>query len=192
MLLTSIPRFAYRSAMTIDSFSGLAPQVHPRAWVHPSAQLLGQVVVHEEASVWPTCVLRGDVGQITIGARSNVQDGTIAHATFGVSVTEVGVETTIGHRVVLHGCRVGDHCLVGMSSTLLDNARLGEWCFVAAGSLLTPGRVFEPRSFILGSPARRVREVNARELEAIDHGWRVYLELMQAHRDPSAPSRSSR
>jgi gamma-carbonic anhydrase len=150
--------------------------------VHPSAQLLGEVELHEDSSVWPSCVLRGDVGSITVGARSNVQDGTVAHATGGVSVTRVGLETTIGHRVVLHGCLVGDHCLVGMSSTLLDNASLGEWCFVAAGSLVPPGRIFEPRSFIMGSPAKRVREVGARDLEAIDHAWRVYLDLVKGYR----------
>jgi carbonic anhydrase/acetyltransferase-like protein (isoleucine patch superfamily) len=168
--------------MPSESFRGLLPRVAPGAWVHPSAQLLGQVEVQEDASVWPTCVLRGDVAPITIGARSNVQDGTVAHATGGLSVTRVGLETTVGHRVVLHGCVVGDHCLVGMSSTLLDNAVLGEWCFVAAGSLVPPGRVFEPRSFILGSPAKRLREVTAKELEAIDHGWRVYLDLMRSYR----------
>jgi carbonic anhydrase/acetyltransferase-like protein (isoleucine patch superfamily) len=168
--------------MSSESFRGLVPRVHARAWVHASAVLLGEVELEEEASVWPATVLRGDVGAITIGARSNVQDGSVAHATGGVSVTRVGVETTVGHRVVLHGCLVGDHCLVGMSSTLLDNCRLGEWCFVAAGSLIPPGKVFEPRSFILGAPARRVREVNARELESIDHGWRVYLDLMKHYR----------
>jgi len=168
--------------MASEAFRGLVPRIHPRAWVHPSAQLLGEVDLHEDASVWPGCVLRGDVGSITVGARSNVQDGTVAHATGGLSVTKVGVETTIGHRVVLHGCLVGDRCLVGMGSILLDNCRLGEGCFVAAGSLVTPGRVFEPHSFIVGSPAKRLREVSARDLESIDHGWRVYVDLMNGYR----------
>jgi gamma-carbonic anhydrase len=143
---------------------------------------MGDVVVHEGASIWPTCVLRGDCGTITIGANSNLQDGTIAHATGGVSVTTVGVGCTIGHRVILHGCTIGDHCLIGMGSIVLDNAVLGESCFVAAGALIPPGKVFEPRSFILGSPAKRVREVTAKDLEAIAQGARVYLELMRAQR----------
>lgn len=167
--------------MASDSFENLTPSIHPSAWVHPSAQLLGDIVVHAEASIWPTCVLRGDCGTITIGARTNVQDGTIAHATGGVSVTTIGADCTIGHRVILHGCTVGDNCLVGMGSTLLDGVELGEWCFVAAGSLLTPGKVFPPRSFILGSPAKRVREVNETDLEAIKRGAEVYRGLVKGY-----------
>lgn len=168
--------------MASDSFGQLTPRVHPTAWVHPSAQLLGEVTLDEGSSVWPTCVLRGDCGSITVGARSNLQDGTIAHATGGISTTHVGLECTIGHRVILHGCTVGDHCLVGMGSTLLDNVTLGAWCFVAAGSLLTPGKVFEPRSFIMGSPAKRVREVNSKDLEAIEHAWKTYVGLANTYR----------
>jgi carbonic anhydrase/acetyltransferase-like protein (isoleucine patch superfamily) len=165
---------------TVD---GLAtPRIHPGAWVHTSAVVVGDVVLHDGASIWPTTVLRGDCGTITIGANTNVQDGSIAHATGGVSVTTVGTGCTIGHRVILHGCTVGDQCLVGMGSTVLDNAQLGDFSFVAAGSLVPPGRVFEPRSFIMGTPAKRVREVTAKDLEAIDQGARVYLELMRRHR----------
>lgn len=156
--------------------------MHPSAYVHPAAQLLGDVTLAEDCSVWPTTVLRGDCGQVSVGARSNLQDGTIAHGTRGVSVTVIGAECTIGHRVTLHGCHVGDRCLVGMSSTLLDNVVLGEACFVAAGALIPPGKVFEPRSFILGAPAKRIREVNAKELEAIEHAWRTYLDLARTYR----------
>lgn len=175
--------------MASYSYEKFTPRIHPTAWVHPSAELLGDVLLHEEASVWPTCVLRGDCGTITIGARSNLQDGTICHATGGVSTTTVGVECTIGHRVILHGCTVGDHCLVGMGSTVLDNVQLGEWCFVAAGSLIPPGKVFEPRSFILGSPAKRVREINERDAEAIVAASKVYLGLMASYRPLAASSR---
>lgn len=168
--------------MPIQSLGTLSPVIHPRAWVHEGAFLLADVHLAEDVSVWPTVVLRGDVGRITIGARSNVQDGSVAHATTGVSATTVGEQCTIGHRVTLHGCTVGSNCLVGMGSTLLDNAVLGDGCFVAAGSLIPPGKVFEPRSFILGSPARRVREVTERELAAIDEGWRTYVGLMRRYR----------
>jgi carbonic anhydrase/acetyltransferase-like protein (isoleucine patch superfamily) len=168
--------------MPSEPFGALAPAIHPDAWVHASAQLLGDVRLDAGVSVWPTTVLRGDCGTIHVGARSNVQDGSVAHATRDVSSTTVGIECTIGHRVILHGCVVGDHCLIGMASTLLDNARVGEWSFVAAGSLLPPGRHFEPRSFIMGSPARRVREVSAREIEMIDHAWRVYADLVRGYR----------
>jgi carbonic anhydrase/acetyltransferase-like protein (isoleucine patch superfamily) len=170
--------------MAIEPAGSLSPVIHPGAWIHPGAFILGDVHLADGVSVWPTAVLRGDSGRITVGERSNLQDGTIAHATTGESTTTVGVECTIGHRVTLHGCTVGDSCLVGMGSTLLDNVVLGEWCFVAAGTLLPPGKVFEPRSFILGSPGRRVREVSARELEAIAHGWKAYVELTRRYTRP--------
>ncbi len=168
--------------MTKVPYDGLTPKVHPSAYVHPSAELLGDVEVGEEASLWPTTVLRGDNGWVRIGARTNVQDGTICHGTVGVSNTTVGVECVIGHRVILHGCTVGDHCLLGMGSIVLDNVDIGAWSFVAAGSLLTPNKKFEPRSFILGSPAKRLRAVTDQELEAIQHGVSVYLGLARKYR----------
>ena len=139
------------------------------------------MVLEEDVSVWPTTVLRGDSGTIHVKARTNVQDGTIGHATGGVSKTTIGTQCTIGHRVILHGCTVGDRCLIGMGSILLDGVELGDDCFVAAGSLVTPGKKFEARSFLMGSPARRVREVTSEELAQIDKSWRVYLELMRGY-----------
>jgi carbonic anhydrase/acetyltransferase-like protein (isoleucine patch superfamily) len=168
--------------MPIEVFRSFTPQVHPRAWLHPSAQLLGDVHLDEDVSVWPLAVLRGDSGTIRIGARTNVQDGTIGHATGGVSQTTIGEQCTIGHRVILHGCTVGSRCLVGMGSILLDGVELAEDCFVAAGSLVTPGKKFEARSFIMGSPAKRVREVTPGEMANIDTSWRVYVKLMNEYR----------
>jgi carbonic anhydrase/acetyltransferase-like protein (isoleucine patch superfamily) len=168
--------------MGIVHHQGLKPKIHPLAYVHPAAELLGDVEVGEEASIWPTTVLRGDNGWIRIGARTSVQDGTICHATVGVSNTTIGVECTIGHRVVLHGCTVGDHCLIGIGSTLLDNVEIGDWSFVAAGSLITPGKKFEPRSFILGSPAKRIRAVTDKEIEWIKHSVEVYVGLTRSYR----------
>jgi carbonic anhydrase/acetyltransferase-like protein (isoleucine patch superfamily) len=168
--------------MAIDSYDGCTPKVHPLAFVHASAQLLGDVEVGEEASVWPTAVLRGDNGWIRFGARTNFQDGAVAHATLGTSNTTVGEECTIGHRTILHGCTVGSHCLVGMGSILLDGVELGDWCFVAAGSLLTPNRKFEAGSFILGSPAKRIRALKPAEKEWIAHSTAVYLELTRKYR----------
>jgi carbonic anhydrase/acetyltransferase-like protein (isoleucine patch superfamily) len=164
------------------TYQSLAPRVHALAYVHPSAELLGDVVVGEEASVWPMAVMRGDNGGIVLGERSNLQDGCVAHATLGVSKTTVGRECTIGHRAVLHGCTIGDSCLVGIGSTVLDGAELGEWCFVGAGSLITPNRKFPPKSFILGSPAKAVREVTAKDMEWIVQSWKVYLDLTRQYR----------
>lgn len=168
--------------MAIESYDGVTPKVHPLAFVHSSAQLLGDVELGEEASVWPTAVLRGDNGFIRFGARTNFQDGAIAHATLGSSNTAVGLECTIGHRAILHGCTVGDHCLVGMGSILLDGVELGDGCFVAAGSLLTPNKKYEAGSFIVGAPAKRLRAVKPAELEWISHSCSVYLELTRRYR----------
>lgn len=168
--------------MPIEPLESLTPVIHPRAWVHPGAWLLGDVHLAEDVSIWPGAVLRGDCGRITIGAGSNVQDGSVAHATTGVSTTTVGRGCTIGHRVTLHGCTVGDGCLIGMGSILLDNASIGAGSFVAAGSLVTPGKAFPPGSFILGSPARRLRDVTEKEREAVETGLQSYLSLMRRYR----------
>jgi carbonic anhydrase/acetyltransferase-like protein (isoleucine patch superfamily) len=176
--------------MAITPYGALVPTLDPSAWIHPSAELLGDVTLEADVSVWPTCVLRGDSGAIRLGARTNFQDGSIAHATRDVSKTTVGQECTVGHRVILHGCTIGHRVLVGMGSTVLDNVVVGDDSFIAAGSLLTPGKVYEPRSFIMGAPAKRVREVTSKDLEWIASSWKVYFELMTTYRKATqAPAR---
>lgn len=178
-----------RHAMPIDTLEDWTPRLAPSAFVHAGAWIIGEVSVGDEASIWPSAVLRGDQGSITVGARTSFQDGCVAHGTVDRSRTAIGAECTIGHRSVLHGCTVADHCLVGMGSVLLDNATLGEWCFVGASALITPGQAFPPRSFILGHPARRVREVTAQEMEWIEFSWRTYRDLARRYQAQSAPSR---
>jgi carbonic anhydrase/acetyltransferase-like protein (isoleucine patch superfamily) len=168
--------------MGIESYERYTPRIHPDAYVHPGAWVIGDVEVAEDATVWPAAVLRGDHGAIRIGARTSIQDGSVAHTTENESETHVGEECTVGHGVILHGCRIGPRCLVGMGSILLDHAELGEWCFVGGGSLLTQNKKFPARSFILGSPARRVREVTAQELERIVSSWKSYQDLGRRHR----------
>ncbi len=168
--------------MPIETFEQHAPRIHPAAFVHPGAHVIGQVELDEEASVWPAAVLRGDQGLIRVGPRTSIQDGSVAHATLGQSEALIGSECTVGHRVVLHGCKVGNRCLVGMGSLLLDNCEVADDCFVAAGSLLPPGRKFPPRSFILGSPAKRVRDVTPKELEWMAFSFRTYQDLARRHR----------
>jgi carbonic anhydrase/acetyltransferase-like protein (isoleucine patch superfamily) len=165
----------------IERFESFAPQISPSAFVHAQATVIGEVTVGEEASIWPSTVLRGDQGAIRIGARTSIQDGSVAHATEKQSTTEIGEECTVGHRVILHGCKVGPRCLVGMGSILLDNVDVGEWSFIGAGSLLTPGKVYPPRSFILGSPGRRVREITEKEVQWITYSWKTYVDLCRRH-----------
>lgn len=139
---------------------GVFPRVAESAFVADNATLIGDVIVGEDASIWFGCVLRADVGSIRIGARSNVQDLSMVHMTDGQSVTEVGEDVTVGHAVILHGCRVGDRALVGMGSILLDNVVVGEDSVVGAGSLVTQGTIIPPRSLVMGRPAKIKRPVN--------------------------------
>ena len=147
----------------IIPFAGKTPKIGRGAFVAPNATLIGDVELGEEASVWFSAVLRGDIGGIKIGARSNVQDLACVHLTEGLSETVVGVDVTIGHGAILHGCVVGDRCLIGMGSVLLDNCVIGEGSVIAAGSLVPPRMIVPPRSLVRGSPAKVIREVNEGE-----------------------------
>jgi carbonic anhydrase/acetyltransferase-like protein (isoleucine patch superfamily) len=144
-------------------------------FVAANATVVGKVVLGDESSVWFGAVLRGDVGAITIGARSNIQDLTMIHMTDDISDATIGEDVTVGHGVILHGCQVGDRCLVGMGSILLDNVRVGDDCVIGAGSLLPQRMIVPPRSLVLGRPARVVRQVTDDEMKLGIEGARHYL-----------------
>jgi carbonic anhydrase/acetyltransferase-like protein (isoleucine patch superfamily) len=150
-------------------------------YVAPGAQLIGDVELGAGVSIWFNAVLRADDERIVIGAGSNVQDGSVVHCDPGMPVL-VGQGVTIGHCVLLHGCAVGDGSLVGNGALVLDGARIGAQCLVGAGSLVTPGKQFPDRSVIMGSPARVVREVGAKELELFAHAAANYLRRLQRYR----------
>ena len=156
------------------TYGGAAPRIHPRAFVHDSAELIGDVRLGAQASVWPLCCLRGDVDRIVVGERSNIQDLTVIHCDKG-RPTIVGKGVTVGHRVVLHGSRIGDRCLIGMGSIVLDGAVIGEDSLVAAGSLVTPGTVVPPRSVVMGRPARVTRATGEDELQRIRESAANYI-----------------
>lgn len=166
----------------IERYEHFTPRIDPTAWVHPSAVVIGEVEIGARVGVWPTCVLRGDMGLIRIGDETNVQDGTICHDTGDISETLVGRRCTIGHRVVLHGCIVEDECLIGMGAVVMDNARVGRGSLVAAGTLLTPGVEIPPGSLVMGSPGRVVRAVGPRERGMIDNAWRTYVGKLESWR----------
>lgn len=165
----------------IESIKGHTPIVHKNAFVHSRATIIGQVIIEEGASIWPHAVLRGDMGLIHIGKNTSVQDGTIIHMTLGYSNTIIGNNVTIGHGVILHGCVIEDYCLIGMGSTLLDEVHIGAGSFIAAASLVTPRKVFEKDSFICGSPAKRIRDVNEKERMIIDGSVRHYLDIQKLY-----------
>ncbi|MCA9507141.1 MAG: gamma carbonic anhydrase family protein [Myxococcales bacterium] len=165
----------------IESILGHQPQIHPRAFVHPQACVIGQVIIEEGASIWPGVVLRGDMGLIRIGKNTSVQDGSICHMTSDYSETIIGDNVTIGHGVIVHGAIIEDYCLIGMGSILLDQARIGSLSFVAAGSLVTGKKNFSSESFICGSPAKKLRSINEKEkmmcLSSVQH----YLDVQKLY-----------
>lgn len=168
--------------MPILEVFGLRPQIGADVFLAPTATLIGDVVLGDEASVWFNSVVRGDVFPIRIGARTNIQDGTVIHVTGGKASTTIGSDVTVGHMALLHGCTVGNRCLIGMGSTLLDGATVGDDCIVAAGSLLPPGAEVPPRSLVLGRPARRVRDLGDDDLAFIAEASRLYCEYARAYR----------
>ena len=162
--------------MAIFSLDGQAPSVPASAYVADSAELIGNVVLGEHASVWPNVVIHGDGPEpIRIGARSNIQDGSVLHADPGKPLT-IGDDVTIGHLVMLHGCTVGDGALVGIGSVVLNNARIGRGCLVGAGTLVTEGKQFADGSMIVGSPARVIRALGAEQIEGLLRSAQHYVE----------------
>ena len=151
-------------------FRGIVPSVDPSAYVDLSAQVIGDVHIGAESSIWMNVVIRGDVHRIRIGARTNVQDGTVVHVQGGTHPTTIGDEVTIGHGAIVHGCTIEDRCLIGMGAILLNGVNVGSESIVAAGSLVPEGFEVPPRSLVMGSPAKVRRELTDADAAAI----RVY------------------
>ena len=166
------------------------PEVAGSAWVAPGAFVVGDVHLGEDSSVWYGAVLRGDTEPITIGARTNVQDGCVLHADPGFPAT-VGEGCVVGHNAVVHGCEVGDGCLIGMGSTILNGAKIGAGSIVAAGAVVPENREFPPRSLIVGIPAKQVGEVTDEQEKGIERGAREYVERANAHRISLNPQDAS-
>jgi carbonic anhydrase/acetyltransferase-like protein (isoleucine patch superfamily) len=156
---------------SIDRYLDKLPSFGDRVLIAPTAALIGDVRLADDVSIWFGAILRGDLAAITVGAHSNIQDGSVVHVG-DFSPCTIGSETVVGHRVVLHGCRVEDGCIIGMQATILDDAVIGEGSLVGAGALITQKTVIPPRSLVLGAPARVIRtltladEVHHREMAA--------------------------
>ena len=148
-------------------YKGATPRVHATAYIDPSAQVIGDVEIGEASSIWMNAVVRGDVNWIRIGARSNVQDGSIVHVMIQTHPTTIGDEVTIGHGAVVHGCTLHDRILIGMGAIVLNGVEVGEDSIVAAGTLLSEGTRVPPRSLVMGSPGRVKRELTDTDLESI-------------------------
>ena len=159
----------------IRSFKNITPTIPATCYVDPSAQIIGDVVLGEHASVWPFAVLRGDVHEIRVGAHSNIQDNSVLHGMKQQWGVYVGEYVTVGHSVTLHGCIIEDRCLIGMGSIILNGARIGAGSIIAAGTLIPEKTVVEPGSLWLGSPGRFRRKLERGEDEMILRYARNYL-----------------
>lgn len=164
------------------AFDGKSPVCAPNSWVADSATVIGDVVLEDQASVWFGAVLRGDNECIRIGRGSNVQDGSVLHVDPGFPLT-LGAEVSIGHLVMLHGCSIGDGSLIGIGAVVLNGAKIGAGCLIGANALITEGKEIPPRSVVMGSPGKIVREVSDEDLERIRRPAQSYIERMRVYRD---------
>jgi carbonic anhydrase/acetyltransferase-like protein (isoleucine patch superfamily) len=167
----------------LRSYLGKLPVLGARVWVDPAATVIGDVVLGDDTSVWPGTVVRGDVNFIRIGARTNIQDGAILHVTHAGPYTgdgfpcTIGDDVTIGHAAVIHACTIEDACLIGMHATVLDGAVVKKHGFVAAGAVIAPGKVVGEGELWMGNPARRVRVLDAAQIEQLYYSAAHYVKL---------------
>jgi len=161
--------------MAVYELDGVAPRVAAGAWIADSAQVMGQVELGEDVSIWFGSVLRGDTEMIRIGRGSNIQDGSVLHADIGRPL-EIGENVTVGHKVMLHGCTIGDGSLIGIGAIVLNGAKIGRGCIVGAGALVTEGKEFPDGSMIIGSPAKAVRELNTEQRQGLVWSAQHYIE----------------
>jgi len=152
--------------MAIYEINDLAPQIADSAWVADSAEVMGDVWLGDEVSIWFGVVVRGDTDRITVGARTNIQDLSVLHADLGMPLT-IGSGVTVGHKAMLHGCSIGDDSLIGIGAVVLNGATIGRGCLVGAGALVTEGKSFPDGSMIIGSPAKVVRQLTPEQQQGL-------------------------
>lgn len=174
--------------MPIRNFEGKTPDIDPTVYVDDTALIIGDVTIGADSSIWPMTVARGDVHSITIGKRTNIQDACVLHVTHdgkfspGGFPLKVGDDVTVGHRVTLHACTVGNQCLIGMSATIMDGAVLGDRIIIGAGSLVPTGKQLEGGYLYVGSPVKQLRELNQNELAFLEYSSAHYSRLKDKHR----------
>ncbi len=165
----------------IREYDGHTPRIDPSAYVFDNAVVIGKVVLGPGVSVWPGCVLRGDVEDIIVGENTNIQDGSIIHTNYDMPAL-IGKGVVIGHRAVLHGCKIGDRCLIGMGAVILDGASVGDDCIIAAGALVTENSRIPAGSVVFGVPGKVSRPITEDEKRKIAENAKEYLGFAAAHR----------
>jgi carbonic anhydrase/acetyltransferase-like protein (isoleucine patch superfamily) len=168
--------------MTLYSFGGYAPQLDDDTWVAPDANLIGQVVMEAGSSIWFGSTIRADHEEIRVGAGSNVQENCVMHIDRGFPLT-IGRNCTIGHKVMLHGCTIGDNSLIGMGATVLNGARIGKNCLIGAGALITENKVIPDGSLVMGVPGKVVRQLDEQAIKSLELSALHYQENMRRFRD---------
>lgn len=182
---------SFRGEDNIRHVIGVLPKLGERVMVDPTAVVMGDVSLGDDVSVWPHAAMRGDVQVIRIGARTNIQDGTVLHVTHdgpynpGGFPLHIGDDVTIGHRALLHGCTVGDRVLVGMGAVIMDNVIVEDEVMIAAGALVTPGKRLRSHTLYAGSPAREVRPLTEQEIQFLPYSAQGYVSLKQRYLDDS-------
>lgn len=177
------------AALTLIRFGEAEPQVHSSAFIAPGAQVIGDVQIAEDASVWYNCVVRGDVNRISVGARTNIQDGSVIHVDSPKSnapaghPTIIGEEVLVGHLAMVHGCVLHDRCFVGLGSIVMDGCVIETEAMLAAGAMLTPGKRIPTGQLWAGRPAKYVRDLTREDLSGMRAGVAHYVNLARAHRD---------
>jgi len=166
----------------IRPFMGKAPRIHPEAFIHEAAVVIGDVVIGAESSAWPNATLRGDDGPIVIGDQTSIQDACVVHMVEDRSDVHIGSRVTVGHGAILHGCDIGDDCLIGMGAIILDNAVVGSNVIVSAGTLVPPGKQVPSGTVIKGSPFEIARECTEADLEFIEFSWTKYIERLRQYK----------
>jgi carbonic anhydrase/acetyltransferase-like protein (isoleucine patch superfamily) len=167
--------------MPIHPFAGQSPRIDPAAWIAPGAQVIGDVEIGAGASIWYNVVVRGDVMPIRIGARSNIQDGSIVHVTRKLAATTIGEDVLVGHMAIIHGCTLMDRSFVGLGAIVMDGCVIEADGMLGAGALLSPGKVIKSRELWLGRPAKFVRLLSDEEVARNRRGAAGYVELAMIH-----------
>ena len=169
--------------MTIEAFEKIMPEIDGTAYIHAQALVVGDVTIGAHSSIWPFSVIRGDVNSIHIGSNTNIQDNSVLHVTHdgpykpGGYALEIGDEVTVGHRVILHGCKIGNQCLIGMGAIVMDGAVLQDQVLLGAGSLVSPGKVLQGGYLWMGQPAKRIRELTEEEKASLQYSAQHYVRL---------------
>lgn len=165
----------------IKIYEGIEPKIHESVFVAESADIIGKVKIEKNANIWYNVVIRADEEDIIIGENTNIQDGTVVHIGHNLK-TEIGKNVTIGHKALIHGCKIGDNTLIGMGSIILDGAEIGEYSLIGAGSLVPPGKKIPSGVLALGSPAKVIRELSEEEKQSLTDSATNYIKTADKHR----------